>query len=372
MTWTTPADVLALLRKRWASGTYLGKPWQPVEIGLRGPRAGELGARFGEVQEWVRQWERLDLVRLERARIGGRAIGVNELPRRVWIDTFEQLCALLRVSPEARRFAQLLELTAEQAPDLADWVRSHPMKTLEVAESWPRLLATVAWIETCPPGLYLRQVDVPGVDTKFIERHRAILTDLLDLRVIPDDGVPRADFAGRFGFRKKPAYVRFRLLDGSRLSGFSELTVRTGELTSPPASRVFVIENEITYLAFPPVPRSIAVFGGGYGVAVLERLTWMAEVEVVYWGDIDTHGFVMLDRFRRRYPHVRSMLMDRETLLSHRQHWVTESAQAGDRLDALTSDESELYQELLRDEHGAAVRLEQERIRFSAVRHAAG
>jgi hypothetical protein len=31
--------------------------------------------------------------------------------------------------------------------------------------------------------MYLRQVDVPGVDTKFIERHRAVLTELLDAQL---------------------------------------------------------------------------------------------------------------------------------------------------------------------------------------------
>jgi hypothetical protein len=169
MSWTTPAEVIARLRKRWDAGAYLGKPWEPVAVPLRGPRVGELADRFGEVQDWAREWERIDLVRLERTKIGGRLIGSNEIPRRAWIDTFEQLCALLRVAPAARRFEQLLEVTRCDQPALADWVVAHPMKVLEVADAWERILSTVQWIEHCPPGLYLRQVDVPGVDTKFIK-----------------------------------------------------------------------------------------------------------------------------------------------------------------------------------------------------------
>lgn len=367
MSWTTPSDVAAVLRKRWATGAYLGKPWQPFAVSLRGPRAGELADRFGEVREWVRLWDQAEHVRLERARIGGRAIGVNEIPRKAWIDSFDQLCTLLRVTPAARRFERLLELTP---PSLAEWVLAHPMKVLEAADSWERILATVGWIETCPAGLYLRQVDVPGVDTKFIERHRGILAELLELRVEPVDGVPRADFAGRFRFRKKPEYVRFRTLDGSRVGGFSELTVRVEEFTAPPARRAFVIENDVSYLAFPDAQDSVAIFGGGYGVGVLDRLPWLADVELTYWGDIDTHGFVMLDRFRHRFPHARSMLMDRDTLLAHRPHWVTEPTPAVQPLAALTADEAAVYRDLIDDAHGTAVRLEQERIRFSAVRHA--
>ncbi|WP_449061512.1 DUF3322 domain-containing protein [Planomonospora algeriensis] len=372
MSWTTPSDVVALLRKRWDAGAYLGRPWEPVAVPLRGPRPGELADRFGEAQDWVRRWEQVDLVRLERVRTGGRVIGTNEIPRRVWIDTFEGLCALLRVGPAARRFEHLLELTRREFPALTGWVTAHPMKTLEAADDWERLLAVVRWIETCPPGLYLRQVDVPGVDTKFVERHRGILAELLELRVDPVDGVPRTDFAGRFRFRRKPDYVRFRMLDGSRIGGFGELTVRAEEFLAPPARRIFVLENEVTYLALPETPGAAAILGGGYGVGVLERMDWPAEVELVYWGDIDTHGFAILDRFRRRFPHVRSVLMDQDTLLAHRVHWVTEPKPTRQPLGALTAEESALYRDLIGDVYGPAVRLEQERVRFSAVRRALG
>jgi hypothetical protein len=40
-----------------------------------------------------------------------------------------------------------------------------------------RLLACVRWLLTPDRDLYLRQIDVPGADTKFIERHRAILSE---------------------------------------------------------------------------------------------------------------------------------------------------------------------------------------------------
>jgi hypothetical protein len=45
------------------------------------------------------------------------------------------------------------------------------VRALELAAAWPRLLATVRWIdERQLAGMYVRQVDVPGVDTKFIEQ----------------------------------------------------------------------------------------------------------------------------------------------------------------------------------------------------------
>ena len=45
-------------------------------------------------------------------------------------------------------------------------------------------------------------------------------------------------------------------------------------------------------------------------------------------GDIDTHGFAILDRLRAWLPQTRSVLMDRDTLLAHRDRWVTEDRPA--------------------------------------------
>ena len=78
----------------------------------------------------------------------------------------------------------------------------------------------MVWIttrENC--GLYLRQIDVPGVDTGR-GGHRELLDELLTA-VLPPDRIDhswsRADFTRRFGFLAKPGYTRFRLLDRTLL-----------------------------------------------------------------------------------------------------------------------------------------------------------
>jgi hypothetical protein len=384
--WTTPADLVATLRRRWEAGVFLstfagGQPWQPLGIGLRGPAAGEVAASFGDVQAWVRGWERVDsrLVRVERKQLGGRVIGTNAVPCRAWIDGYAQLWQLLGVEPEVLGFISALDRVKTQMPALADWMIAHPIRVLSLSGDWDMIIGTVRWIDRhARPGSFLRQVDVPGVDTKFIERHRGILADLLDLQLAPDRidaAVPRADFAGRYRFRKKPGYVRFRYLGSGRQGGpgdpgaFTEITVRAGELAAAPAgiSAVYVVENEITYLAFPPVAGAIVIFGGGYAVSALESLAWLADRELVYWGDIDTHGFSILGRLRRRFPHARSMLMDRATLLAHRSQWVTEPSQAAADPECLTADEGDLCRDLADGLFGPSVRLEQERVRFSLL-----
>ena len=376
--WTRPADVRAWFDKKWQSGALLtafaeGKDWEPLGVPLRGPMAGEIAERFGQVQEWAAEWYRAGRgpLRVEYKKVGGRQVGSNMIPARAWIDGYDHVWELLGARAEVRRFTSLADATAASCPRLVPWVTRRPMQLLRLADLWDKLLATVRWIdERQSPGMYLRQLDVPGVDTKFIESHRGVLAELLDLQLAPDRiNADATDFAGRYRFRRKPGYVRFR---SRSFCGFSELSVRADEFAAPPsdASRAYVVENEITYLAFPLPGDAIVIFGGGYAVDVLEPLGWLTDLDLVYWGDIDTHGFAILNRLRHRFGHARSMLMDRATLLEHRGQWVTEPRPTAATLDLLDAEEVELYRDLVEGALGPSVRLEQERIRFAAIEQA--
>jgi hypothetical protein len=354
-----------MVRRKW--GTLLvayasGQECPPLNFPLRGPGPAEIGERFGEVQKWAGEWEQAAArgpLRVEYKKVGGRHIGVNLIPGRARVDGYEQAWALLGAAGEIRRMAGLIEQTRAPCPRLVPWLTSHPVRALSLAADWPQLLATVAWIDQRQtPGMYLRQVDVPGVDTKFIERHKGVLTDLLDQQLNSGRIDPETrDFEARFRFRRKPAYVRFRCsarYSGAHDTGFTELTVRADELTAPlpGITRAYIVENEITYLAFPLAPDAIVILGGGYAVPVLESLAWLPAMDVIYWGDIDTHGFAILNRLRHHVPQARS---------------IREPTPTAAALDLLNPGEQSLYGALVTAEFAPAVRLEQERISFAAI-----
>ncbi|MFT5351712.1 MAG: hypothetical protein ACI9MF_002536, partial [Gammaproteobacteria bacterium] len=129
--------------------------------------------------------------------------------------------------------------------------------------------------------------------------------------------------------------------------------------------RVFVTENEINFLAFPPQKNSLLIFGAGYGFDALAQAEWLAQVEIRYWGDIDTHGFAILDQLRNKFHHVQSLLMDETTLMAHQDFWGKEDKQNTGRLQRLMDDEQKLYQNLLTHEYQSHLRLEQERIHYT-------
>jgi hypothetical protein len=80
----------------------------------------------------------------------------------------------------------------------------------------------------------------------------------------------------------------------------------------------------------------------------------------------------MLDRLRSSFPRAKSLLMDRETLLTHRGLWGQEDAPFTGPLAHLDEPEQALYDDLRQNRLGHGVRLEQERISFSCLQRALG
>ena len=154
-------------------------------------------------------------------------------------------------------------LDGRDQPALLAWISKRALQALDLADRWERLLAVVAWLQAYPrPGVYLRQVDARGVDSKFIEAHRGVLTEPLDLALPPQainaGANGAAQFASRFGFLNKPVRIRFRLFDSALpilpgCQGLPDVALDAESFTALalPIERVFVTENETNFLAFP-------------------------------------------------------------------------------------------------------------------------
>ena len=378
--WTSSADLKAQLLRMWDRDELLGAEF-PMQLRLRGPTSAALSDRFDEVRAWVAELQQgcSKGFRLVLREVRHRVIGSNSLPDEAWVDTLDDALRLIGKAREGRAFVELLATTRQQQPGLVPWLQSQPRRALALADDWPRLLAFVSWLQAHPrPGLYLRQVDLPGIHSKFIEMQRAVLAELLD-RALPSaafDPTARGvgQFAARYGFRDKPQRVRLRFLDPRHAAWVpgadADYTVSASAFVrlDVPVQRVFVTENEINFLAFPPAADSLVVFGAGYGFDALAQAAWLHRCALHYWGDIDTHGFAILDQLRSHFPHARSFLMDRDTLLAHQDQWVLEPQPTQRDLSRLNPDERRLYDDLRwRRLQEVPLRLEQERIAYGRV-----
>ena len=386
--WTTAAMLRAQLQRIWDDGRLLaahvsGESLFPLTVRVRQPTAADLGARFDEVRNWIRELELSSKVGkghgydIEWRDINHRQLGRNRLPFQLVLATEADALRLIGAQADARRFDQLSAMTLAAFPQLAAWLARRPMTVLEQAPAWERTVAILQWFVAHPrPGMYLRQLDIAGVDGKFVETRKALLAELLD-QVLPANAVDSRyagarQFEQRYGLLPKPALVRFRMLDAQHhIGGLSDLAVPVAQFANlqTGVERVFVTENEINGLAFPAVEHSIVVFGGGYAIDRLADIVWLRDKDIIYWGDIDTHGFAILDRLRASLPQARSILMDRATLEQHRLLWGGEESHkryAGTPT-RLTEQEFALFN-LLRDNVlGERLRMEQERLGYAWV-----
>lgn len=189
------------------------------------------------------------------------------------------------------------------------------------------LLSAVTWLRRHPDaGAWTaRQLPVPGMHTKWLDTHGALLRDVAG-RDVRDE------------VRSRPAVLHLTYVDpGHAASGRRRHDAWTTGDTHDIAYRpriVLVVENRDSRLWFPPVRDTIVVEGGGKAAAaMLANVPWIRAADhVVYWGDIDADGYAILDRFRAALAEpapddappkpVTSILMDATDLHRYAQHGV--------------------------------------------------
>ncbi|HFE38561.1 MAG TPA: hypothetical protein ENK06_09140 [Gammaproteobacteria bacterium] len=389
--WTQPEDIRKQIQRLWDRGLILSSLLSeealfPIRLQLKKPSSKALSENFEQVRLWIRSLQKIKNLRLEMKTVQHRVLGENQIPESIWLDNLDDATQLLRVKNEVRKFSDLVSITRAKNPALISWIETHSIKALQLSEHWEKLLAVVDWLKRNPrPGIYIRQVDIPGVDTKFIENHRNILMTLLDISLpesaIDGQAVGTRQFSKRYGFLDKPTRVRFRLLDSDiRLvpGECQDLTLSHADFRclyendqfKTKLRTVFITENEINFLAFPKMPNSMVIFGGGYGFEFLRHVPWLSHLAIYYWGDIDTHGFAILDQLRTQLPQTKSILMDEATLVAHEIFWVQEGKPERRELTHLSQAEYQLYTNLIHHKFADRLRLEQERISYSHLLNA--
>lgn len=332
---------------------------------------------------WIDAAAAHDGVRTVQKIIGTRLHSDQDVVTGLEFDSIDALARFLgaKAKKDLVTFRQSLAEAASADSGLRDLLLADPLLAFEAGGHWMRLVSMAGWLKRRPnPCCFLREVDLPGIHTKYIEKRRSLSRAVIDhlapecIADVSENGITDGGFERRYGFRVPEFLIRFRTLDRSlAVAGrYTDLTVTVSDLAAanPGATIVIAVENLKCFLALPDVPGAIAIMGSGCAVTVLERVLWLGGIRLLYWGDMDRDGFRILASLRKRFPHTESILMDRSTLLASLEFCGDDDGSLIESLLLLTPEEEATFQHLSNLAPPRKLRLEQERIPFTLVRQA--
>jgi hypothetical protein len=309
---------------------------------------------------------------LDYQTIKTKTIGTQQLPTSIYFDTEKDFLKFLGKGKEVDVFINEWQIIHAQFPELKDWITKNPSKIIQHQGKWESILKVCNYFKNCPkPNLYIRELPA-NVHTKFIESNQSIITELLDIIIQNHINLNEKEFEKRFNLKFREPLVRFKILDKeisqSFFSNLDDISIPVSQFESLklPLKQVLIVENKINLLTIaltlPAMKNTIAIFGQGNAVTNIQNAKWLNDIIVLYWGDIDVHGFEMLSRIRKHFNHTQSILMDKTTF---EKYFENDSGKPTTDTTALnlTDIEKELYN-LLKTNNW---RLEQEKIPFDHV-----
>ncbi|MEO6718854.1 MAG: Wadjet anti-phage system protein JetD domain-containing protein [Ferruginibacter sp.] len=294
-----------------------------------------------------------------------RRTGSHSLPQSITFESLEDYVAFIGKKKEWYSFVESNNLIQTQLPQLKEWVINNPLVVIENKHKWINLIQVCKYFLLNPrPNLYIRQLPI-DLHTKFIEHNEVVIRSLLDF-LIPDSiqNIYERSFSKRYSLKYDQPTVRIRILDEQlKLGTLTDLSLPLSdfEQLNFNCEHVVLTENKMTFLALPNLKSTMAVWsGGGFMISYLRNVQWLHEKKITYWGDLDSHGFVMLHQMRTYFPQTESAMMDMETFeLFKGEGLVPGEKTNATNLNTLTEKEIEVFNFLKSNNF----RLEQEKIR---------
>jgi len=381
----SPSTLAVQLAKQWCRtelrvARLLDPSVWPVTLNIGKPTGQQIQYHTAEVQTHLQRWQAVTeskhLGKVEYEAVNYRSVAEPiRIPVRWMIRSPSEWIAAANNKTVTAEFRQLSDSISQVNSlyrerlirERSLWRGKSVGEVIQLCQLADQLEAGVA------NGRPLRLLSGFGVDTKLIERNVSVLQKLLDERFdgsVSEQGlITFLDAA-----EDKNHWLLIKPLSDGLLP-FQRLRLTTEELaqTPLPAHRILLIENEQCEHLLPDLvadqseqPDTIAILGAGLDLNWLASPTFN-DKQLLYWGDLDTWGLLMLARARQVRPDIRAVMMDQTTFERYSgESAVIEPVHAQEQPpEGLTPAETALYQFLMQQEKG---RLEQEYLPKNTVR----
>lgn len=371
----SPEELILKLSKQWCQADIrearlLSSSSWPLELNIGKPTAQQAVKKTADVKRHIEHWQSIQI-----GEVISTEVKYRDFSEPVFVPVFWRLrqpsewISAINNPEITAEFQKLSHIISAADPEYHRiLIRQRALWLNKTAEE---VTAVLQLVDKLSPGIAsgrpLRLLSGLGVDTKFFERHFTLIEKLLDVRY-----TGAVAEVGLLAFLGAPPEKDHWLLVKPLSSGILpferiRLTSKELEALDLPAHRILLVENEQCEHLLPDVHDCIAILGAGLDLGWLAGDVWHNK-ELLYWGDIDTWGLLMLSRARENQPGMRSILMSHTVYDSNKHHAVSEPVKAQDRSPPnLTIEEKVLYERLVTSDNG---RLEQEFISADQVKDA--
>jgi len=274
----SPTELAARLAKQWQladnrEARLLHEDAWPLTLAIGKPTPAQLTQQTDQVRTHLQLWRAVTVGRVlfEPMIFRGGSEPV-EVPVSWQLSSSKEWVAATADRSVQRKYATLHRLLHETNTIFHRTLVRRRYVFAEEDEQDVIRAAEIAMHLTpgCVLGRPLRALSVLGSDTKFFERHRRIMIELLDARF--DGQVTDLGLEAFLGAPEEGDHWLLIVPLAPNLLPFDQLRVRATELRSVqlPGSHLLIVENEQCLYQLPRLPDTIAILGAGL------HLEWMS------------------------------------------------------------------------------------------------
>ena len=192
-----PDDVKEILKRRFQknhkewleSGIYCNVPeagqpgsWEAIEINLGIPTEKEAIQQADNVQAWIKAWKSWPVIgQLKWGERNWQTLGPQRLPEKLLLNSPDDVVFIIGEAERWKRFGNRFRLLIQHWPELIETLPRHYNVLADYSESdFQCLCEILSWLSKNPnSNLYVRQIPVTGVDSKWLESHKYLVADLV-------------------------------------------------------------------------------------------------------------------------------------------------------------------------------------------------
>ncbi|MBN8876789.1 MAG: hypothetical protein J0I32_04530 [Sphingobacteriales bacterium] len=353
--------------KSYLKNIIAGEPFRPIIL-RGGKNKPATTAELHKAITLFQQYEKKDTGygwEIEWQKWSSNKLGNQLWPVAITVATEADYLFLTKKQSDTEKFKEELQHLLSWRSEIKDFLLSEPGSVLQYLNAWKGICAVTDYLLLNDVTThYIRSIPVP-VHTKFIKDNEWMILSLL--KYLNPALLPANCNNIEIGLdlRKKSQLFTLRWLD-PRLAdlytsgiGLLGIPVDTLKMCHWKIDEIWLVENETNLYLMPERNNALVIFSKGYAMELLYDIPLFHRSSILYWGDLDEDGFNMLNRFRKHYPHVRSIFMDQYTLDTHQEDIGKQNEKYKIReLKLLTPAERNAFEQLL----SVNGRLEQEKL----------